>query len=161
MRRIAVARASEIPVGERLIVDIDGRSIGIFHEGDRFYGLLNRCPHAGAELCRGDIVSLLESDRPGEYRYDAGRRLIACPWHGWEFDLETGQSYVDPRRIRVRPYEVSVEAGSAVAEGGYVRGPYVAETIPIEIDDDYLVLTVGSAPAGPKIAADPKREDDR
>lgn len=161
MRRVAVARASEIPPGGRLIVDVDGRSIGIFHEGGRFYGLLNRCPHAGAELCRGDVVGLLESDRPGHYRYDAERRLIACPWHGWEFDLETGQSYVDPRRIRVRPYEVSVETGGAVAEGGYVRGPYVAETIPIAVDDDYLVLTLGGAASTPTPSTDPAKEAER
>jgi 3-phenylpropionate/trans-cinnamate dioxygenase ferredoxin subunit len=148
----AVARASEIPEGGRLIVDVGGRSIGVFHEGGRFYALLNRCPHMGAELCRGRVLGLLESDGPGQYRHDPSRKLLACPWHGWEFDLATGQSYFDPQRTRVRPYAVTVQAGGAMLHdvdhrrsdvgGELAKGPYVAETFPISVEDDYVVVTL-------------------
>ena len=149
--RYAVARADEIPEGGRLIVDAGGRSIGVFRVGGRYFALLNRCPHQGAELCRGELVGVLESDRPGEYRFDPTRKLLVCPWHGWEFDLETGQSYFDPLRTRVRPYPVTVEAADAVAGDAVVdiradqleKGPYSAETLPIAIEDNYLVVTVG------------------
>ena len=40
--------------------------------------------------------------------------IIRCPWHGWEFDLRTGQSWFDPRAVRVRRYDVSVEPGALV-----------------------------------------------
>jgi 3-phenylpropionate/trans-cinnamate dioxygenase ferredoxin subunit len=150
--RFAVARVSDVPDGERLIVDVDGRSVGVFNVAGRYHALLNRCPHAGGELCRGELLGLLESDTPGEYHHDPTRKLLACPWHGWEFDLETGQSYFDPARTRVRRYGVVVEQGEALAEqletgesrlaGELVPGPYVAETIPIAVEDDYLVVTL-------------------
>ena len=150
--RFAVARASDVPDGERLIVAVGGRSVGVFNVGGRYHALLNRCPHAGGELCRGELLGLLESDAPGEYRHDPTRKLLACPWHGWEFDIETGQSYFDPVRTRVRRYGVVVEQGEALAgqlesgesrlAGELVKGPYVAETIPIAVEDDYLVVTL-------------------
>ena len=34
--------------------------------------------------------------------------ILRCPWHGWEFDMRTGQSWFDPERTRVRRYEVEV-----------------------------------------------------
>lgn len=157
--RYAIARTSDLSDGGRLIVDAGGRSIGVFRVGQRYYALLNRCPHAGAELCRGRLVGTLSADAPGHYRYDADRRLIACPWHGWEFDIATGQSYVDPRRLRVRPYAVDVEAGQALADqvaageaalaGELLPGPYRAETFDVSVEDDYLVLTIGSRTARP------------
>lgn len=153
--RYVVARADEIPEGGRLIVDAGGRSIGVFRVGGRYYALLNRCPHQGAELCRGELVGVLESHRPGEYRFDSSRKLLVCPWHGWEFDLETGQSYFDPRRTRVRPYPVTVEAADdGVDEVAHIRadqlekGVYSAETLPIAVEDDYVVVTVGKRADG-------------
>jgi nitrite reductase/ring-hydroxylating ferredoxin subunit len=125
MSRHVVGRAADLGDGERLIVDVAGRSIGIFRVGGRLYGLRNRCPHAGGELCRGRLLGRLSSARPGHYAYDAARPLVACPWHGWEFDLATGQSYVDPGRVRVRAYDVR------------------AETIPVSEQDEYLVVTLG------------------
>jgi 3-phenylpropionate/trans-cinnamate dioxygenase ferredoxin subunit len=148
--RYVVARAADIPDGERLIVEAGGRSVGIFNVGGRFYALLNRCPHQGAALCEGEVLGLLESDRPGEFHFDAEIRLISCPWHGWEYELETGQSWHNPERTRVRPYPVEVETGenvaAALADGrasrGRTRGPYRAEVLPVTVEDDYLVVSM-------------------
>jgi nitrite reductase/ring-hydroxylating ferredoxin subunit len=147
-----VGRVDELPEGGRLLVDAGGRSIGVFRQNGRYYALLNRCPHQGGELCRGDLVGVLESSGPGEFRFNPDRRLLVCPWHGWEFDLETGQSFFDPARTRVRPYVVEPQPGEAVAAAveqgravpaGVVEGPYRAQTFPISVVDDYLVLHLG------------------
>jgi nitrite reductase/ring-hydroxylating ferredoxin subunit len=135
--RHVVARARDLPEGRRTIVQVKGHSIGIFHQGGRYYALLNRCPHLGAPLCSGDLVPLLESERPGQYVFDPSRAFLACPWHGWEFDLATGQSYFDPARTRVRSYEVGAER-----LGRLSKGPYVVESFPVEVEDEYLVLTL-------------------
>src|SRR5215213_8795800 len=95
-----VARAQDIPEGERIIIDIQGRSVGVFNVEGRFYAILNRCPHKGAQLCKGDIIDEVVSERPGDIRLNHGRKLIACPWHGWEYDLETGQSWYSAQRQR-------------------------------------------------------------
>ena len=44
---------------------------------------------------------------PGEYRWGREGEILACPWHGWEFDLLTGEALVD-RRKRLRLYPVTV-----------------------------------------------------
>lgn len=62
---------------------------------------------------------------------------MRCSWHGWEFDLRTGKSWCDPRRVRVKNYAVSVEPGTRLVEG-----PYVAETFPVSVEGEYVVIEV-------------------
>lgn len=140
MRKYVVARREEVPEGGRLIVEVKGHSIGVFCVDGRYYGLLNRCPHQGAELCKGQVLGELSSSGPGDYELDGSRPFVVCPWHGWEFDLETGRSYFDPRRTRVRPYPVEVEQGADVE--GRREGPYVAGVVDVSVDDDYLVISL-------------------
>jgi 3-phenylpropionate/trans-cinnamate dioxygenase ferredoxin subunit len=140
MARYIVATTSEIPPGGRKLVEVAGRSIGIFNVGGEFFALRNRCPHQGGPLCEGKQLGLVESNRPGEYQYSRPGEMLRCPWHGWEFDLRTGQSWFDPRQVRVRSYPVSVEPGKP----GLERGPYVAETYPVTVEEAYLVVEVGA-----------------
>ncbi|HEX4483133.1 MAG TPA: Rieske (2Fe-2S) protein [Solirubrobacteraceae bacterium] len=149
MARYVVGKVDDIADGDHIVVEINGKSVGIFHLEGEFYGLLNYCPHRGGPMCSGQVVSWLDSDRPGDLRLDSSRKLLECPWHGWEFDIKTGQSYFDPRRTRIRPFPVAVEAGEEVAEAlaagedsdtHLVPGPYTAETIPVSVEDDYVVV---------------------
>lgn len=166
--KYVVARAKDLPDGARILVNVRGRSIGVFNVEGRFYAVLNRCPHHGGQLCKGDVIGLVESDRPGDMRLDRSKKLIACPWHAWEFDLETGQSWFNPERTRARPFAVSavsgedvareVEAGSARAPaspdarfvdpvGHRIKGPYTASVLPVEVEDEYLVLSLRNVAA--------------
>jgi len=133
--RIVVARVDEFPPGERRIIEAGRRSIGVFRVGDRFYAINNHCPHQGGPLCRGRTKPWVTSTGPGEYTMDGDEALIACPWHGWEYDLETGQSFLGPGEPPVRTYDVSVEP-----KGGRRPGPYVAETYPVHVEDAYVVV---------------------
>lgn len=137
MTRHVVAPVSEIPPGGRKLVTVRGRPIAIFNVKGQFYGLLNRCPHQGGSLCEGRLTGLLESSLPGQYKYSRVGEILRCPWHGWEFDIRTGQSYCDPTKIKARAYVVNVQAGATVVEG-----PFVAETIPVFIEQDYIVVEV-------------------
>lgn len=129
--RVVVAPLREFPPGERRIVKAGSRSIGVFRIGDDFYAVRNRCPHQGGPLCLGRIASWVRSEGPGDFRTEDGPSLIACPWHGWEYDLATGQSFMGPGEKRVKSYEVSVER---------VPGPYVAETFPVYVEEEYVIL---------------------
>jgi nitrite reductase/ring-hydroxylating ferredoxin subunit len=99
------------------------------------------CPHQGAALSDGMVVGEVTAECPGEYMFASGRH-IRCPWHGWEYDLQTGQSSYDPQHDRVRSFDVSVESGADLLPSGRVAGPYVAETFTITVEDDYVVLEV-------------------
>jgi nitrite reductase/ring-hydroxylating ferredoxin subunit len=135
MSRHVVARADEIAPGGSKIVEVNGREVGVFNVDGDFFALANRCPHAGAELCKGMIVGLVSADEPGVYRVDRPGEFLRCPWHGWEFDLRTGQSYCDPKSIKVRQFQVKVESGEQL-----VKGPFVAETFPVKVEEEYLVI---------------------
>jgi nitrite reductase/ring-hydroxylating ferredoxin subunit len=149
MSRYLIAAVDEIPPGERKIVDVAGISVGVFNVNGEFFALRNRCPHQGGPLCEGKLWGALESTRPGEFHYSRPGEIIACEWHGWEFDLRTGQSWTDPRRLRTRRFKVSVEPGTALLdaeeEAGSserVKGPYVAQTYRVTTEGNYVVLEI-------------------
>ena len=128
----------DIPTGERKLVEVRGRPIVIFNLDGEFFGLLNRCPHQGGSLCEGRLVGLIEAgSEPGKYRYSRAGEIVRCPWHGWEFDIRTGQSRCEPDRIRSTQYQVAVETGEAVTDG-----PFVAETFDVTIEQEYIVVEV-------------------
>jgi 3-phenylpropionate/trans-cinnamate dioxygenase ferredoxin subunit len=160
--RYVVARARDIPDGGRLLVTVEGREIGIYNIGGAFHAVLNRCPHRGAALCRGDVIGLVTSSGPGDVRLSPDRRFVVCPWHGWEFDIETGKSWYQDRDGRARgfrsakPFGVEVKRGAELSEertpdedGRFVdaatrrlEGPYSAEIYPVERDDEYVVVSL-------------------
>ncbi|CAH1651532.1 Rieske (2Fe-2S) protein [Chelatococcus asaccharovorans] len=135
MTKHVVGRAADIAPGERMVVTLKGRPIVIFNLSGEYFGLLNRCPHQSADLSRGIATGIADSDEPGDAVCTRSGEFIRCPWHGWEFDIRTGQSWCDPSRIKVRPFTVRVEAGRALVEG-----PYKAEAIPVSVDGDYLIV---------------------
>lgn len=137
MSRHVVASVDEIAPGSCKIVSVAGREIGVFNIGRAFYALINRCPHEGAALCLGPIFDRFESDRPGEYRLTHRGQMLRCPWHGWEFDIKTGQSWCHPDSVKARSYPVTVVDGETL-----VKGPFVAETVLVTIERNYVVLEI-------------------
>ena len=105
---IAVATVGEIPVGERKIVEVDDKSIGVFNVNGTFVAVLNVCPHELAPICRGRVGGTTLPSPPGEFRWGREGEILACPWHGWEFDLLTGEPLAKDRR-RLKRYPVTVE----------------------------------------------------
>jgi nitrite reductase/ring-hydroxylating ferredoxin subunit len=162
--KYVVAATDEIPPGGRKIIDVDGRSIGVFNVDGEYFALRNRCPHQAAALCEGTLWGTLKAPVPGVFDYTARREILTCPWHGWEFHVRTGQSWCEPRRLRVRRFDVTVEEGKTlVAEAGdlaeaadpnapapgLVRGPYLVETFPVSVEGTYLVVEVSRTAARP------------
>jgi len=135
MSQHVVATVGEIAPGSCKIVTIRGREIGVFNVHDAYYALINRCPHEGAELCRGRVHGRFESDRPGQYRLTRVGEMLRCPWHGWEFDILTGQSWCHPDSVKARSYPVQVVPGEALA-----KGPFVAETVKVSVERQYVVV---------------------
>jgi 3-phenylpropionate/trans-cinnamate dioxygenase ferredoxin subunit len=145
--RHVVATIDEIPPGGRKIVEVTGRSIGVFNLDGEYFALRNRCPHQGGELCLGPVSGFVTSSGPGDYRVERAGEFLRCPWHGWEFDIRTGQSWFDPQRMRVRRYDVFLSPGEEVAareSGEREPGPYVAESYVVSVDRQYIVVEVPS-----------------
>lgn len=107
-QRWPVARVDEIRPGECRLVEVKQRSIGLFNVNGTIVAVLNVCPHELAPVCRGRVGGTTLPSPPGEYRWGRDGEILACPWHGWEFDLLTGRALAD-ERVRLRLYPVSIE----------------------------------------------------
>ena len=119
---IKVAKLSELPEGSGKLVEVGGKQIALFNAGGKLFAIDNSCKHRGGPLAEGELDGT----------------TITCPWHGWEYDLATGQSFMGPGRgaMAALSYEVTVQPGSELAApraDGRIPGPYVAETIPVSV----------------------------
>jgi nitrite reductase/ring-hydroxylating ferredoxin subunit len=161
--RFVVGKADEIPPGSRKIVRVAGRSIGVFNVAGEYYAIRNRCPHQGAPLCEGKLWGALKSDTPGSFEYNETKDILACIQHGWEFSVRTGQSWCDPKRLRVRAYQVDVQEPEAVgadtpaATMDTVKNPLIVTANPRPADPTAPLGTRSDRTDGPdaQVAEDP------
>jgi nitrite reductase/ring-hydroxylating ferredoxin subunit len=93
MSDVRVARLDELAPGQPKLVDVDGTRIVLARVGESVYACDNTCAHQGGPLSEGKL---------------SGMRL-ACPWHGWMYDVRTGQCIMPSRGGRVPTYPVRVE----------------------------------------------------
>jgi len=107
----SVFAADELPEGGRKFYSIGKREIGIFRHRGKLYAALNYCPHAGAPICMGEVDHPISTKGPGGSTIrDFDHPTIRCPWHHWEFDLQTGKSLC-PISRRIKTYTVREEDG--------------------------------------------------
>ena len=112
-----VSKDSEFKDGDRRIVFVGDREIGVFKEEGRYYAYSNVCLHQGGAACEGLIIAKVEErimpDKTsrGLYFSDTERHFV-CPWHGYEYDIKTGE-FVGDRQQKLRSYQV-VQKGDDV-----------------------------------------------
>lgn len=93
----------DLAPGERRIVSVEDKSIGVFNTGSQIVAVLNICPHALAPICLGALGGTTLPSKPGEFVWGRENEILRCPWHGWEFDLHSGQCLTDRRRLKRFP----------------------------------------------------------
>jgi nitrite reductase/ring-hydroxylating ferredoxin subunit len=87
------------------------KEIGVFRHRGKLYAALNYCSHAGAPVCQGEIDYPLTTEGPGgTTSRDFDHPTIRCPWHHWEFDLQTGNALC-PISQRIKTYEIREDEG--------------------------------------------------
>ena len=106
--RKPVARVGEIAPGKHKIISIGNKTIGIFNVNGNISAILNVCPHELGPVCQGKVGGTTLPSQPGEYNWGRDGEIIFCPWHGWEFDMQTGVCLTDPT-VRLRLFPISVE----------------------------------------------------
>ncbi|HWP85340.1 MAG TPA: Rieske 2Fe-2S domain-containing protein [Terriglobia bacterium] len=110
-------QAKGLPPGGKVMVTLDGREYGIYNVGGRLRALRNVCPDQSGPLCQGDVFDRIEAEvtpsREIREYVKEKQAVVACPWHGWEYDLRTGECLWNPR-YRVKVYDVEVAADGTV-----------------------------------------------
>lgn len=117
-----VCAATELVPGEMVETNIGAARVVVARglEG-ALYAFSAYCLHQGAPLSRGRLLADVEGGRPGDYRLVNGRDVLKCPWHGYEYELESGKVLFDRRR-GLRTFPVHEEAGRVVVEAA-IREP--------------------------------------
>src|ERR1700687_42142 len=112
-----VSKDPEFKDGDRRIVFVGDREIGVFKEEGRYYAYSNVCLHQGGPACEGLIIAKVEErimpDKTshGLYFSDTETHFV-CPWHGYEYDIKTGECVSD-RKLKLRRYKI-VQKGDEV-----------------------------------------------
>jgi nitrite reductase/ring-hydroxylating ferredoxin subunit len=89
---VRVAGTGDVPPGHGLEAEINGKTLAVFNVGGTFHVTDNTCVHRGGPLCEGEVEG----------------KIVTCPWHGWQFDVTTGECTKNPS-AKVEVYQVKVE----------------------------------------------------
>jgi nitrite reductase (NADH) small subunit len=93
-RLITVARAEEVPPGSARVVRAGDRELALFNVEGSFHAIQAKCLHLGGPLGEGSLEG----------------SVVSCPWHGWQYDVRTGENEFD-RALKLETFEVVVEDG--------------------------------------------------
>ena len=106
-QEILIGDAAEIVEGKFRIIRQGALNVGVTRLRDgTIRAVRNWCPHKGAPICKGIVGGTWPPSAPGELDYDREGEILVCPWHGFEYDLKTGEELYRKVPTRVRFYEV-------------------------------------------------------
>jgi nitrite reductase/ring-hydroxylating ferredoxin subunit len=89
---ITIARTGEMEPGKSRVVEVKGKSIAVFNIDGTLFAIDNVCLHMGGPVGEGTLSG----------------SVVTCPWHGWQYNVETGVKITDPEQ-KLQTYEVKVE----------------------------------------------------
>lgn len=93
-RLITVARAEEVPPGSARVVRAGDQELALFNVEGSFHATQAKCLHLGGPLVEGSLEG----------------SVLSCPWHGWQYDVRTGENEFD-RALALETFQVVVEDG--------------------------------------------------
>lgn len=117
MTETFVVKSHEVAEGNRMTVTIGKHEIGIFRHRGKLFAYSNYCLHSGGPACEGLIIAKVEEKilpdktSAGLYFSDEETHFV-CPWHGYEYDIKTGE-FIGDRHLKLRAYPV-VERGGEI-----------------------------------------------
>jgi nitrite reductase (NADH) small subunit/3-phenylpropionate/trans-cinnamate dioxygenase ferredoxin subunit len=96
---VKATAASEVPNNQSKIVELKGKQVAVFNVEGQFCAIENVCPHRGGPVGEGDLDG----------------KIVTCPWHGWQFDVTTGVSPVNPA-ASVKKFTCKMEGPDILVE---------------------------------------------
>ena len=112
MREARLPLADAPVEGDVVLLEIGTQRVGLYRVEGAFHALADRCPHRGAPLCAGKVATPIVAGEDG-LALGRAHSIVRCPWHKWEFEIETGRSLVDDR-LRLRRYAVRIDGDEVV-----------------------------------------------
>jgi 3-phenylpropionate/trans-cinnamate dioxygenase ferredoxin subunit len=92
---IEITPTEDVPEGERIFIEVKGKSIVIFNLAGKLFAIGDICSHDNGPVGDGEIE---ETE-------------IICPRHGARFDIRTGKATSLPAVVDIPAYPVRVVDG--------------------------------------------------
>ena len=113
-----VAETTDLSEGERLVVELEGREIGVFNVKGEYYAYTNWCAHQAGPCCEGALTGTSNAQFDDEsleveLSWVKDGEVLNCPWHGWEYDITNGKC-LSRAGVRLISHPVSVKDGQLV-----------------------------------------------
>lgn len=113
-----VAEVDELENGDRVVMELEGREIGVFKIEGKYFAYTSWCAHQSGPICEGQVGGTVEAtfdrdSRETTREWTREGQLIRCPWHDWEYDLESGEC-LSKQGIRLPEHDVRVEDGEII-----------------------------------------------
>ena len=93
MSEVRVAKLAELEPGQPKMVEVEGTQVMLARVGESVYACGDMCMHQGGPLSEGKLVGT----------------KVTCPWHGWMYDVKTGQCLLPTRGGPVPSYTVRID----------------------------------------------------
>jgi nitrite reductase (NADH) small subunit len=97
---VKIAKTKDVPPGQAAAFTIEGQKIALFNVEGTYYAIGDTCTHRGGPLSEGDVQGT----------------KVTCPWHGADFDLNTGAVLGPPAQNGVPSYKVVLEGDDIKVE---------------------------------------------
>jgi len=92
---IEIGPTTDLPIGERLFVEIEGKPIVMFNIGGQIFSIADVCSHDDGPVGEGILEGF----------------VITCPRHGAQFDIRTGKVVQMPAVVDIPAYPIKVVNG--------------------------------------------------
>jgi ferredoxin-NADP reductase/nitrite reductase/ring-hydroxylating ferredoxin subunit len=135
-----------------LTVAVDGVEVGLYRVGERIVAWRNVCPHGAAPVCRGTVDGTRLTSAVYEYEYGRDQEILQCPWHGWEFDLVTGEHLAEGSAAKLRRHPIAVVDGVVYDDAPVSARMRLRVTECVPAAEDIVVLRL-AAPDGAALPA--------
>jgi nitrite reductase/ring-hydroxylating ferredoxin subunit len=118
---VCLGPLKDLPLGVIRTVEIAGLRIGVVRAASGVYAFGDRCPHQGGPICAGRIAGTMLPSGRDEYIYGYDGLVVQCPWHAYEFYVQSGESVggVVPGRLPV--YETEIRDGDVYCQPVRIR----------------------------------------
>lgn len=105
-----VGKLEDFPIGSHKVVKVKNREVGVFNVNGELYALPNLCPHQVGPLCEGKVAGTLTANKDTNWKREwiKDGEIVACPWHGLEYDIKSGECLAFPK-MKIRTYKITVE----------------------------------------------------
>ena len=120
MTKHIVAKEEELQPGDRKVIQVEGREIGVFNINGEYVAYSNWCAHQSGPTCEGSVTgtykeSFDKENLEYELEWCEEGNIINCPWHGWEYDIRDGDC-LSRQGVKLPSYPVTVEEGTVAVE---------------------------------------------